>query len=259
MSGYRTLSQITIPTMNIYLGTSFFHDLSSRPRRLHKHPCYELVCVDEGDEMHFTITPPLYEHLAANALPGAVTSFLFSFTDEQSNDICTSLKQLSEPITVNDTFGAADNVRSIRSIISDTDPGAKEQIAAELRLLFVKLSRSLYSSLTAAETSTESTLDEKRMAILEEYFNIRLKDPNCSKLGLADELGVCERQLSRILHDVYGKNFHAILLESRMTIAQAMFYQGRSAAETAKAVGYASLYSFKRAYKRYFGHSFGEE
>ena len=88
------------------------------------------------------------------------------------------------------------------------------------------------------------------------YFNIGLKDPDCSKPQLASLLGVTERQLTRILSEIYHSTFSDILLRSRMTIAQAMVMEGRkSLEEIAQAVGYRSEEALKRAYKAYFGTS----
>lgn len=249
------LSRITVPGMYVYLGTSFFHNLSHRPRRIHNHPCYELVCIDTPEKQYFTINPPLYNHWAANAAPETVTSFFFVFTDGAEEDVRTVFRHCKKPVTVADTFGGMEQIRSVCQLVSDTGPGVKTQLAAELHLVLVKLARTL--SGTVPENRDVCTLEDKRIAMLEEYFNVRLKDPNCSKVALADELGVSERQLSRILHETYGKNFHEILSESRMTIAEAMFYAGANAAEIASETGYTSVYSFKRAYKAYFGRSFG--
>ncbi len=256
MSEKHDLSPIPLPGMDVYFGATFFHDTSDRPSRLHKHPCHELVCIDSDEGMLFTVNPPLYNHVSADAAL-SVTSFLFSFTDAECSDICATMKLLHKPVTVKDTFGGREHVQSIRTLRTESSPGVTEQLTAEFRLLFVKLSRVLYPSFVEADTRPAPSLDDKRMAILEEYFNIRLKDPNCSKTQLADTLGVSERQLSRILLDTYGETFRAILLESRMTVAQAMLCHGRSAADTAQAVGYTSLSSFKGAYKNYFGRPFG--
>jgi transcriptional regulator GlxA family with amidase domain len=98
------------------------------------------------------------------------------------------------------------------------------------------------------------TLYEERLAILEDYFNIGLKDPDCSKLQLAGRLGVTERQLTRILSEVYHSTFSDILLRSRMSIAHAMVMEGRKTPEEiALAVGYRSAESMKRAYRAFWG------
>ena len=113
-----------------------------------------------------------------------------------------------------------------------------------------------FPDLQAREKVHPQTLYEERLAILEDYFNIGLKDPDCSKTQLASLLGVTERQLTRILSEVYHSTFSDILLRSRMNIAHAMVMEGRKTPEKiAEAVGYRSADALKRAYRSFFGFS----
>lgn len=245
---------IALPGMEVYLAENFFKSLTDRPPRMHNHPAYELVCIEKDGGMEFRIIPPLKEHLAAE---GTITSLLFSFTQDVDADICQALKGITaEPVSFHDDFQGSARIRSAKSLAENIlQPGAREQLAAELRLLFVCLARKANVSDTAA-ASHQQTLDEERLAILEDYFNIGLKDPDCSKPQLATLLGVGERQLTRILSEVYHSSFSEILLRSRMNIAQAMVMEGRKNAEQiAEAVGYRSADALKRAYRSYFGES----
>lgn len=248
---------IALPGMEVYLAESFFKSLTDRPKRMHSHPAYELVCVERNDHTEFVIVPPLKEHLAVEASPGSITSLLFSFPQSAENDICLDLKQiLEDPVTVQDDFDGITRIRNAKQLAENLPlPGASEQLAAELRLLFVCLARKL-SHQEDAPSIHQQTLYEERLAILEDYFNIDLKDPDCSKAQLASLLGVTERQLTRILSEVYHSTFSEILLRSRMTIAHAMVMEGRKTPEQiAQAVGYRSTDALKRAYRAFFGCS----
>ncbi len=78
----------------------------------------------------------------------------------------------------------------------------------------------------------------------------------CSKQQLAARIGVCERQLTRILKETYNSSFSAILMQSRMNMTQAMLDKGGMTVEKiAEAVGYTSVHSFRKAYINFFGHS----
>ena len=124
-----------------------------------------------------------------------------------------------------------------------------------MRLLFVCLSRKI-SNQDQTLSAHRQTLYEERLAILEDYFNIGLKDPDCSKAQLSSLLGVTERQLTRILSEVYHSTFSEILLRSRMSFAHAMVIEGRKTPEQiAQAVGYRSEEALKRAYRSFFGFS----
>lgn len=247
---------VPLTGMEIYLTSCFFEGLTNRPRRWHTHPCYELVCIETESGMEFTVIPPLCKHLAVDAPPERISSILFSFLPEGRDDICTVLRDVQTETAVADSFDGASRIRSVKSLALDNSYGAEEQMKAELRLLFVGLARAL-SPKKQIEPRREQTLDDERLARLEEYFNIRLKDPNCSKQQLADELGVCERQLTRILKDAYNSHFSAILLQSRMTLAEAMREQGKKTPdEIAEAVGYISAHTLKRAYLNFYGKNY---
>lgn len=246
---------IGLPGMEVYLAESFFHGQIDRPRRLHNHPAYELVCIDTENGMEFMIIPPLMEHMAADAPPEAVTSLLFSFTQPTVNDICQTLQNIKEePVSFHDDFQGCLRIQSIKQLANMLLlPGVYEQITTELRLLFICLARKQNNTQDNLSAHRQ-TLDNQRLAILEDYFNIGLKDPDCSKAQLASLLGVSERQLTRILEQTYHSTFSDILLRSRMNIAHAMAAEGRKNPEQiASAVGYRSADALKRAYRAYFG------
>lgn len=248
---------IALPGMDVYLAESFFKNQLDRPKRMHSHPAYELVCIAQNDHAEFTIVPPLVEHLAAEAAPGSITSLLFSFQQGANDDICMCLKNITNgPVTLLDDFDGSVRIRSAKQLAENLLlSGAREQLAAELRLLFVCLARRISGKENVPKLHRQ-TLYEERLAILEDYFNIGLKDPDCSKAQLASLLGVTERQLTRILAEVYHSTFSEILLRSRMSIAYAMVIEGRKGLDKiAEAVGYRSVETFKRAYRTFFGFS----
>ena len=246
---------LPLPGMEVYLAESFFKNQLGRPKRLHSHPAYELVCIQREQGTEFVIVPPLIEHLAAEAAPGSITSLLFSFPQAADYDICLELKNVTDgPVTLQDDFDGSIRIQRAKQLAENLLlPGAREQLAAELRLLFVCLARKV-SRKDQVIPSHQQTLYEERLAILEDYFNISLKDPDCSKSQLASLLGVTERQLTRILSEVYHSTFSDILLRSRMNIAHAMVMEGRKTAEQiAQAVGYRSVEALKRAYRAFLG------
>lgn len=248
---------IPLPGMDVYLAENFFKSLTDRPPRMHSHPAYELVCIEKAQGMAFRIIPPLMEHLAVYEPSGRISSLLFSFTPDADGDICTALKSIQHtPVDISDDFDGHTRLRNARLLAENiTLPGAREQLGAEFRLLFICLARKM--ACVQPDTNPQSqTLYQERLAILEDYFNIGLKDPDCSKPQLASLLGVTERQLTRILSEIYHSTFSEILLRSRMNIAQAMVMEGRkSLEEIAQAVGYRSADALKRAYRAYFGVS----
>jgi len=248
---------LSLPGMDVYLAENFFKSLTDRPPRMHNHPAYELVCIEKDGGMEFRIIPPLKEHLAVYAPSGKISSLLFSFTSNIEGDICAALASVQNtPVSIADDFHGYMRINNAKLLAENImQPGAREQLVAEFRLLFICLARKM--TCTQLQTIPQNqTLYEERLAILEDYFNIGLKDPDCSKAQLATRLGVTERQLTRILSEIYHSTFSDILLRSRMNIAHAMVMEGRkSLEEIAQAVGYRSVDALKRAYRAYFGAS----
>ena len=253
---------IALPGMDVVLTDKFFGGMLVRPPMLHTHPCFELICVQERAGKRFVIVPPHTVHMAENENAGtlAIDSLLFTFLPESEgnpDDICRILRRLKDVTEIVDTFGGSACVEALKSAMTDLRPGLRELMQAQLRLLFVQLARALCQEEQIPEIT--QTLDDERLGLLEEYFNVNFMDPQCSKQQLAQRIGVSERQLSRILMEKYHANFSAILLRMRMSLAAAMYQNGEtSAAVIAKAVGYVSPEAFKRAYKAWSGHRFGQ-
>lgn len=246
----------TLPGMEVDISYCFFNSRTDRPVSLHIHPCFELVFVNEPGTHRFIINPPLYKHSAEPlSSDKKISSLLFSPIPGDSDIVSAVFRNVKQPISLSDTFGGGERIATVNRILSELPFGAKEEAASELRLLFISLARAVYPTVTVISRPAEQTLDDERMSRLERFFSVSFRDPKCSKLTLADELGVSERHLSRILHDIYGKNFHALLLESRMSLAKAMIETGKSISDAASSVGYTSLRTFKRAYNAYFGHN----
>jgi len=242
---------VSLPSMDVFLTENFFTGQLGRPRRLHSHPAYELVCIDGEDGMRFIVHPPLQEHLAVDAPREKTSSLLFSFSPGKTEDVCHQLKYLTQPTELSDPGGGRSRILTAKTLAEELHlPGAADQLAAELWLLFICLGRSL--SPEDVRKAPLSNLDRKRLALLEAHFNIDLKDPECSKKNLAAQLGVSERHLGRILREVYGDSYSNLLLRSRMSIAEAMRREGVRSAETlAHAVGYRSPVAFRRARRRF--------
>lgn len=257
MEDKKNIICIKYPNMDVYLSTCFFQSLTERPRRNHLHLCHELVCVEENGKMRFVINPPLYEHVSVDASPETVCSILFSFPKEDYVELTSLLKTIDKEVSFIDDFDGISRIRSIKFLVGDLSWIAQEKIKAELHLLFVDITRKLFPDLKVKSAEFLQTLDVERMIRIEEFFNVRLSDASCSKTKLADELGVCERQLTRILKELYNKTFSEIMMHSRMSLAEAMREKGgKSLEKIAEAVGYISVESFKRAYKNYFGKSY---
>jgi AraC-like DNA-binding protein len=253
---------IALPGIDVMLIDKFFGSIVDQPPMVHSHPCFELICVQECTNSRFVVVPPHILHLAETFHPQtlSIDSILFSFlpeSDGNTGDICGVLRQLQDVTELPDTFSGAACIEALKAALTDTRPGLEELMQAQLRLLLVQIARQLCK--TEIPSEINRTLDNERLGLLEEYFNLNFTDPQCSKQQLAQRIGVSERQLSRILMETYHAGFSAILLRLRMSMATALMRSGvTSAAVIAEATGYISPEAFKRAYKAWAGHRFGQ-
>ena len=223
-----------------------------QPINKHIHPSYELVYVYSPDSPTLTIIPPLCEHWANEAPAGSVIGLLFSLTGK-GDGIYSGFKSITEPTVIPDTFDAGKLIKEGCAALSDRRFASDAIARACFELLFARICRELYCG-ESLQSAKCATLDDKRISILDDYFNWCHKDPNCNKMQLAEKLGVTERHLSRILKEYYGRTFAELLLEARMSIAKALIENGEKDFERiAKEVGYISNRAFKSAYKSFFG------
>lgn len=244
---------VSLPGMEIYLTSYFFQRLVDRPPWRHAHPCYEMICTQLNGKAAFTIVPPLTEHVSKSLDEGVLCSFLFTFTNNEPDDFCQILRSVNGIVEIQDTFDGLTRLVAIREALVQKSFGYEEQLKAELRLFFVQWAQCFHTEVQSSGEYSQN-LDAQRIALLEDFFNIEMRFPHCNKQQLADKIGVCERQLTRILKETYNSSFSAILLESRMNLAQAMLRDGeKSITEIAESVGYTSTTSFRTAYKKFFG------
>ncbi len=244
---------VSLPGMEIYLTSYFFERLADRPPWRHTHPCYEMVCTQLNGKTAFTLVPPLTEHVSKSAEDGILCSFLFTFTNDDTDDFCQILRFVDKIVEIQDTFDGLTRLIEIKDALVQKSVGYEEQLKAELRLFFVQLAKNFQTEVQSSYEYSQN-LDAQRIALLEDFFNIEMRFPHCSKQQLADKIGVCERQLTRILKETYNSSFSAILLESRMNMAHAMLENGeKSVAEIAESVGYTSVGAFRSAYHKFFG------
>jgi len=249
---------IQLPGIEVY----FVEYLLNRPRSnvqaMHSHTTYELMCIHTEAGTVFRIIPPFYEHIGEDTSQANVLSLLFAFTQPPVNDICQVLQSIKDaPVDFPDDFQGYGWFQSIKQLVQDlSQPGAYEQLSAQLRLLFVCIARK-QSSVSGSAPDFHQTLDNKRLAIMEDFFSVvGVRDRDCSKAKLANQLGVSERQLTRILDQTYHLKFPELVLRSRMRIAQAHILEGEKSLDfIADYVGFSSTDAFKRAYREYFGIS----
>lgn len=90
--------------------------------------------------------------------------------------------------------------------------GYQTAIVGLLQLLITELCR-LYLPHTSENKPTKDTLNEKRFLIIEEAFIYHADQLTLS--SLSKQVGLCERQLQRLLQKYYGMSFREKMREAR--------------------------------------------
>lgn len=216
----------------------------------------------------FRIIPPGVWHMGVLRSPDdrlQVTAFSFSMREKSGpnlrNSHGTALNAflgLTGETPVPDTFGGVRLLQQIRRELQQPTV-CPDRVYALIHLLMVELALHLPCYEPARHTPDgrqEDWLPEQ----IERMLTENLSDPAFSRERMAQRLNYSQRQLSRMLDQLYGKTFRQILLERRMEFAEGWRVADRlSAAETARKVGYASVRGFCNAYEKYHGKRYKEE
>ena len=125
-----------------------------------------------------------------------------------------------------------------------------EKIHALLTSLMVSVLRRL--NLSSPVTPTLSTSEIERADIIDNFFDEQLKD----RLGaehLAKQLYLSERQLNRVIFQLYGMTFQEKMTKAKMDRAAWLLRTtDKKIDEIAEDVGYASEAAFYAAFRKYF-------
>lgn len=106
---------------------------------------------------------------------------------------------------------------------------------------------------TAAKTSTRNEL-LKRMLMAREIIHYNFfQSPDVA--ALASDVGMSEFHFSRSFKKVFQLSPYQYILQIRMQKAQDLLKGGNDVSSTAYSCGFSDIYSFSKAYKKYFGHS----
>ncbi len=119
---------ILLPGMEIYLTTNFFRMVVDRPPWRHTHPCHEIVCTQLNGITSFTLVPPLTEHVSKSVQKdGVLCSFLFTFTNTDSDDFCQILRSVDKVTEIHDTFNGLARLVAIKEVLNQKDVGFEER------------------------------------------------------------------------------------------------------------------------------------
>lgn len=103
------------------------------------------------------------------------------------------------------------------------------------------------------QRQTEKTQDARRKAYFEEVVEDRYSDASFNLAEFSDLTGIPQRRLYREFSECVGQTFSDYLEKVRIRNACRMLTEDMAVKDVAQKAGYASDYSFRRAFKRVIG------
>lgn len=100
---------------------------------------------------------------------------------------------------------------------------------------------------------SEKTQEARRRAYFEEVVEDRYSDASFNLAEFSDLTGIPQRRLYREFSECIGQTFSDYLEKVRIRNACRMLSEGMAVKDVAQQTGYASDYSFRRAFKRVIG------
>lgn len=145
-------------------------------------------------------------------------------------------------------------IQYVLNKIQDEFSSPKQAASFMIKSLFMQFIALLvreYSKINLSDLTSKPVPITKSYIIIEdsflyEYSNLTLEE-------LSKRLGISTRQLTRILHNYYGKSFIQMRTEARMAAAVVFLKEDKlSIAEIAEKIGYSNTNNFQHAFKKHF-------
>ena len=243
---------------------------------IHSHPYFELFCVPEdsfdigftdGADIHVSagslclIPPGLYHRTFGKS--GTARMIPFQFYYRRSDGPQKLWRRLDEQLSGLDrplVFEDADACRlmeDIRREMRERTLLSDEMRSSLMSQLYGRLIRHLVDT-ERSEAAKAYDEQDVRYSIIESFF-ARNYDKHTGAHELARELGLCRRQVDRVMAEIYGMSFREKLVELRMNHALRLLGSTDLPVEIiAEQVGYASPSGLYMAFVKYYGMSPGD-
>lgn len=220
----------------------------------------------EAGKWEYVLIPPGLPHLVVSPADAFSVRYRMQLTFKEKNDGGKRRIRVLENRLVRNFIRTVQN-RCIRGYSEDMVQCLKRvehEIKAErmfsdqtaelyLKIVVIGIMRNLGRS-DYVKSSKVTTPDEKRLYIIDSFFNQNYRTCHVDKQVLADRLYLSTRQLERLLIKLYGQSFHEKLLTQR--IGQAKFLLANTdytLDEVAAMSGFSSVKYFSCVFKEKTG------
>ncbi len=287
MNGYLDVSTVdTIVTsindleVHMVMNTSDLYRQSLTPN-FHAHPYFEIITVVNGslyieslgnDRIYLTpgavcIVPPGLMHCTnSQSELHEIIAMRFFYEHVKSDDSRTyklfddALAKLDTIVFLPSEVQLTGYITAIRREFGDKRLMSEAIVQALLQCTFIELLRVLSSSPESGENAVSGHDDSKifRYSYIDRWFYKHYAE-RVTEADLAAELNLSQRQLSRVMRDIFGMSFREKLVYERLNHAMHMIIRNDySIDKIATAVGYTNLSGFYKAFRARFGMTVGE-
>lgn len=263
---------VTVAITNHFLDETFY-----QPLRFHSHAGYEVqlilsgsgvlrmdnqrYCVQTGD---LILVQPECRHKIELESQASMTriTFLFFISGERDNDlqsryIWDAFEDAPPFLKVPNMTDKLPEISILQGELQKQSSCYRIRVKAMLQSLFVSMARSFSRVSESRMDPINAEEDKNRAQQIEDYLhNDGFRDLTCGEM--ARKLNISQRQLERILQNLYKKNFRTLRLELRMDTANTLLDEGKLTMEAiAEALGYSSVPAFYAAYRKFYGQTPG--
>lgn len=263
---------VTVAITNHFLDETFY-----QPLRFHSHAGYEVQLIHSGSGMlqvcgeryaveagDLVLVQPECRHKMELESQSTMTriTFLFFVSGDKSNDpqsryIWDAFEEAPPFLKAPNMADKLPEVAVLQRELQKQGSCYLIRVKAMLQSLFISMARA-FSRVSETQICPVNTDEDKNRAQqIEDYLhNDIFRDMTCAEM--ARKLNISQRQLERILQNLYKKNFRTLRLELRMDTANALLDEGKLSMEAiSESLGYSSVPAFYAAYRKFYGYTPG--
>lgn len=244
----------------------------------HSHPLFELQYVLNGvcrmkienqqivlETGQFILMKPNTYHATILDNDNALKKFSLSFrilpNTRKSNIQNNREEEKAFEILLNDSNHVIDRSEEMREWILQIFNELQQpkifsyySLRSNLTCIMLTILRKIYNRSKGEKKHSPASMDEKRCALIDYYFNENFHRPEANSKELASYLKISERQLNRILNNLYKCSFNKKL--NYIRIQKAMYSLRNSSytiEEISERVGFFSINYFYKIFREHTG------
>lgn len=264
---------------NIIIDSSFFNSADDYSFPCHNHGSFEVHCIEKGsgqlivNEKNIPLSSGICCLIAPNVFhtqkdqpDDRINKYCMKFAYQvlKRNSSTVPVPEIHDIITLlssdicfswTDEYHIIDLIKLLQNEISSKKIGYYTYIQSCFMQMIVLIIRAISANTTVDYDITKKNIDQKRSIIIESFFYQNYMH-NAHINDLALQLGVCVRQVDRIIRRYFNLSFKEKLLETRIDLAKDYLKNSHENVNIiSEKVGYTLPGNFSRIFKQKTGVS----